>query len=145
MLRNGQEELLPQTVIQGDRYSDEFEQCWQRVRSPTSGDCYLEGTDQTIAELLTPAWEVSPCARCSMPIPIRNVGMPPLSCPCFDLSGWPNTEAPTPRSPIDTKAHLTQIRDRLLKRRNLGSTPVDICESTNIVVNNPQPTCQDFV
>lgn len=117
LIRNGQEALLPKKVIQGDRYSDEFEQCWQQILSPDSGDCNLEGTHETIAALLTPVWEVSNCARCSMPVPVRKVGLPPEVCPCFDLSGWPNTEAPSPRSPIDTQTHLTQIRDRLLKKK----------------------------
>ncbi|MCL1475234.1 hypothetical protein [Argonema antarcticum] len=117
LIRNGQETLLPKKVIQGASYSDEFERCWQQIISPDSGECYLEGTDETIAELLAPAWDMIDCARCSMPIPVRNAGMPPEACPCFDLSGWPNTEAPSPRSPIDTQAHLTQIRDRLLKNK----------------------------
>lgn len=114
-LRNGEEAVVPRTVIQGDRYSDEFEKCWEKIISPANGDSYLEGTRETIAELLTPAWDISPCSRCSMPVTIRNVGMPPENCPCYDLPGWPNTEAPAPRSPIDSKAHLSRIRDRLLK------------------------------
>ena len=116
LIRNGEEALRPEKVIQGDRYSDEFEDCWRKILSPDSGDCHLEGTEETIAELLTPAWDVDPCARCSMPVVIRNVGMPVAACPCFDLSGWPNTETPLPRSPIDTQAHLNGILNRLLKK-----------------------------
>lgn len=115
LIRNGEEALLPKTVIQGDRYSDEFEKCWQEILAPESGDCYVEGTNETIAELLTPAWELNPCARCSMPVPLRNVGMPPEACPCYDLPTWPNLEIPVPRSPIDSKTHLLGLRDRLLK------------------------------
>ena len=114
-IRNGLESLLPQPVIQGDRYSQAFEDCWQRIISPESGNCYLEGTEETVAELLTPVWNVSPCARCSMPVPVRNLGMPPLACPCNDLSSWPNTELPAPRSPINSQTQLADIRDRLLK------------------------------
>ena len=117
-IRNGQESLKPSSVIAGDRYSAEFEDCWQIVRSPESGDCYLEGTDQTIAELLSPEWEINGCARCEMPIPSRAIGMPPDNCPCFDLPGWPDTEKPQPRSPISSQTLLAQIRDRL---RNSGS------------------------
>lgn len=117
-IHNGQDSLLPQPVIQGDRYSQEFEDCWQQLLTPESGDCYLEGTEETVTELLTPGWSVSPCARCSMPVPIRNVGMPPLSCPCNDLSSWPNTEIPAPRSPINSQTQLTEIRERLLKASN---------------------------
>ncbi|HEY9873229.1 MAG TPA: hypothetical protein V6D12_07320 [Candidatus Obscuribacterales bacterium] len=115
LIRNGQESLSPKTVISGNSYSQEFEQCWQKILSPDSGDCYLENTDETIAQLLTPAWNLNPCSRCSMPIPVRNVGMPPLACPCNDLPTWPNTEIPAPRSPVDTQGRLIEIRDRLLK------------------------------
>lgn len=115
VIRNGKESLLPQPVIEGDRYSQDFERCWQLILSPESGDCYLEGTNETIAQLLTPAWDVSPCARCAMPVPVRNAGMPPELCPCSDLPNWPNTEVPAPRSPVDSQARLYQIRDRLLK------------------------------
>ena len=113
LIRNGQESLLPHRVIRGDRYSEEFEDCWRRLLLPESGDCYLEGTEETVAELLKPGWNVSPCARCDMPIPVHSVGMPPLSCPCNDLSSWPNTSVPAPRSPVNTQAQLTDIRNRL--------------------------------
>jgi len=107
--------LLPQTVIAGNRYSDEFEQCWQQIISPATGDCYLEGTHQTIAELLSPGWEMNPCFRCDMPVGVRSLGMPPEVCPCHHLPGWPNTELPMPRGPIDTQKSLKQISERLIK------------------------------
>ncbi len=113
LLSNGQT-LLPQSVIQGDRYSQEFEDCWRQIQSLPSG-CHLDGTDETVAELLTPAWDVSSCSRCAMPVPVHNVGMPPLSCPCSDLSNWPNTEVPAPRSPVSSETQLKEIRNRLLK------------------------------
>ncbi|MGF1481612.1 MAG: hypothetical protein ACFB4I_19365 [Cyanophyceae cyanobacterium] len=114
-LQNGKETLSPQSVIQGDRYSAEFEQCWQRVLDADSKDCYLEGTDQTIQELLSDQWDINSCARCSMPIPMKTMGMPPLDCPCSDLNNWPNTELPAPRSPVDSSARLNTIRQRLNK------------------------------
>lgn len=114
-VKGGQAKLLPQPVISGDRYSPEFEACWQQLLSPTSGDCYLEATHQTIHELLSPAWEINPCVRCAMPVPIASVGMPSLNCPCIDLPLWPNTELPQPRLPISSQAQLSQIRDRLLQ------------------------------
>jgi hypothetical protein len=114
-VKNGEVALLPQPVIRGDRYSDEFEKCWQQISSLDSKDCYLEGTDQSIAELLTPAWEISACARCAMPVPMPNLGMPALTCPCIDLPTWPDTEMPQPRSPISTQSQLIQIRDRLMQ------------------------------
>ena len=115
LIKSGQVALLPQPVIAGDRYSEEFEAVWQQILSPDSGDCYLEGTNETIAQLLTPAWELNPCGRCSMPVPMRSAGMPPEFCPCNDLSDWPNTSVPLPRSPVDSQTHLRDIRDRLSK------------------------------
>lgn len=117
LIRNGQERLLPQPVIQGDRYSQEFEDCWQQI-SVEPENCYLEGTEQSIAQLLTPVWEVAGCARCAMPVPVQSVGIPSLFCPCNDLPTWPNTEIPAPRSPVNTQAQLTDIRDQLLKDRS---------------------------
>ncbi|WP_293147976.1 MULTISPECIES: hypothetical protein [unclassified Microcoleus] len=114
-IRNGSEALLPKSVIAGDRYSSEFEECWQKIISPDSGDCHLQGTNETIAELLTPAWEISPCARCAMPVVFQQTGMPPECCPCYDLPNWPDTEMPQPRSPVSTKSQLSSIRDRLLR------------------------------
>lgn len=113
MLHNEAKTLLPQPVIQGDRYSDAFEQCWQQITSPDAGGSYLEGTQETIAQLLTPEWEIHPCARCDMPVVARNLGMPPLVCPCFDLSNWPNPELPAPRSPVNTQQQLQAIYERL--------------------------------
>lgn len=113
VIGNGQSSVLPQPVIAGDRYSDQFEQIWQQLISPKSGDCYLEGTQETIGDLLTPKWDISPCARCEMPVPVINVGMPPELCPCNDLPTWPNTELPAPRDPVSSTGRLQGIRDRL--------------------------------
>lgn len=113
MLRNGKETILPKSIIEGNRYSSEFEVCWQKVISPESGDCYLEGTIQSIQELLTPAWEINPCARCKMPVPVVSLGIQPLPCPCNDLPQWPNKELPTPRSPVDNISYLNRIREHL--------------------------------
>lgn len=114
-INNGNEAILPTPVIQGDRYSDEFEACWQRILSAESNDCHLDGTHQTIQDLLTEAWEIVPCARCAMPVPVMSLG-PPISspsCPCSDLSFWPDNQSPSPRMPVSTKSHLTRICDRL--------------------------------
>jgi len=114
VIRGGQKTLLPRPVIQGNQYSPEFESTWQQVISKDAGDCHLEGTQQTIAALLTPGWEVQPCARCAMPVPLRNPGLPVvLECPCADIPDWPNTEIPQPRDPVDTQIQLNRIRDRL--------------------------------
>ncbi|NJR21758.1 MAG: hypothetical protein HC786_06055 [Richelia sp. CSU_2_1] len=115
LIRNGSETLQPKSVIAGDRYSREFEECWQKIISPASGDCYLQGTSETIGQMLTPAWEIHPCARCAMPVAFRPNGMPPLSCPCQDLANWPDSELPHPRSPVSTRSHLSCLCSRLLK------------------------------
>jgi len=115
IIRNGTESLLPQPVIQGDRYSDEFEASWQKIMSRESGDCYLENTEQTIADLLTPAWQMLPCARCQILVPLRDMGMPPELCPCYSLQNWPNQELPPPRTPVNTIEHLREIQERLMK------------------------------
>jgi len=111
---NGEASIFPKSVLDGDRYSKEFEECWEQIVSKESPDCHLEGTDETIAELLTSAWEMLPCCRCTMPVAARNLGMPPLLCPCNDLMNWPNTELPTPRAPIKTQEQLKIIHARLL-------------------------------
>lgn len=112
-IHNGKEALQPRSIIAGDRYSPEFEDCWRRVCASDAGDCYLEGSEQTIAELLSSEWDVDACSRCAMPVPIRKVGLPPDSCPCFDLPNWPDNELPQPRSPVSSQTLLSQIRDRL--------------------------------
>jgi hypothetical protein len=118
VIRNGQSARLPQPIMAGEDYSEEFESLWQQLLSPDSGDCYLEGTEETIAELLTPQWQLESCSRCDMPIPMRTVGMPAVACPCCDLSTWPNTELPLPRSPICSQRRLCDIRERLQQANN---------------------------
>lgn len=116
VIQNTHQTLLPRPVIQGNRYSPEFEDTWKQVTAQSAGDCHLEGTAQTIQELLSPLWDIDPCARCSMPVPFRSPGLPPvLECPCSDLPDWPNTEMPQPRAPINSANQLMQIRDRLRK------------------------------
>jgi hypothetical protein len=111
-LHQGRETLKPQRVIAGDRLSPEFEAAWQQI-STNATVAYLDGTDQTIADLLTPAWEIDPCACCALPVPVKTLGLPPDNCPCFNLPTWPDTETPAPRLPIDNAVVLRRIRDRL--------------------------------
>ncbi len=105
--------IVPAAVICGSHYSAEFEALWTRLRSPGAGDCYLQGTSQTVSELLTPRWAIDPCARCTMLVPLQNFGLPPMGCPCADMPNWPNTELPLPRSPVNSRSRLEAIRDRL--------------------------------
>jgi hypothetical protein len=112
ILSNGQS-VLPQPVIAGNHYSPEFEAYWQQVLAVEGKNCYLEGTLQTIHELLSGQWEVEGCARCGMPVPMVSIGVQPAGCPCFDLPTWPNTDLPQPRSPIDSRSQLERLRARL--------------------------------
>jgi len=121
-INNGAASLQPRIIVDGESYSDDFEQCWEKVLSSKSGECYLEGTQQTIAELLSPEWDMVACSRCDMPVPLRNLGMPPSLCPCNDISTWPNTELPAPREPIQSQKQLIEIRDRLLQNQSTHTT-----------------------
>lgn len=102
------------SIIQGDRYSPEFETCWAYVCASDAGKCYLEGMEQTIQDLLSSEWEVVGCARCDMPVPMMLMGTNHSACPCSDLGLWPNFDVPQPRSPIDGQTHLLAIQSRLL-------------------------------
>ncbi len=121
-INNGAASLQPRNVIDGESYSDEFEECWQKVLSSVSGECYLEGTHQTISELLSSEWDMSSCSRCEMPVPLKNLGMPPLLCPCNDVANWPNTELPPPREPVNSVNKLLRIRDSLLMNQSSDTT-----------------------
>ena len=114
--RNGEQELLPAKIIQGDRYAPEFEACWSQIMSVEGKDCYLIGAEATVEELLRPSWAIDLCARCAMPVPIVEMGTQPLECACSDLDNWPNTELPAPRSPINSKEQLNSISKRLNKK-----------------------------
>lgn len=110
---DGKECYRPKTVIQGDHFSPEFEQCWAEILKTNSRNCHLEGTDQTIDDLLSPAWAVVNCARCDMLIPTPEVVIAQVICPCNDLAGWPNTELPQPRLPVNSHRELSDMSDRL--------------------------------
>lgn len=120
VINNGQESLLPQPVILGDRYSPEFEACWQRAMKFGGKNCYLEGTVQTLDRLLSSEWEVSACSRCDMPVPMVSLGMQSPDCPCNDMPQWPNSDIPTPRLPVDSRSQLDKIRDRLMQTGKKG-------------------------
>ncbi|MDJ0649937.1 MAG: hypothetical protein QNJ60_14680 [Xenococcaceae cyanobacterium MO_188.B19] len=115
VLGNGEEILLPNPVMEGDSYSRQFEECWDKISQLEGKNCYLEGTDYTIDSLLSSAWDIYPCARCDMPIAIVESGLPSILCPCNDLINWPNLDLPLPRSPVNTKNHLTRLKNRLNK------------------------------
>jgi hypothetical protein len=108
-----QSSYQPENVIQGEHFSAQFEDCWAAIMAIEGKGLYLEGTDQTIAELLSPAWDVVDCARCSMPVPMPQVEIRAHACPCNDLPSWPNTDIPSPRLPVNGHKHLERMHDRL--------------------------------
>ncbi|MGI0490255.1 hypothetical protein ACN4EG_00470 [Alkalinema pantanalense CENA528] len=105
----------PLLIIDGEKYSAEFEDSWQQALRHANTS-YLESTSQTIAELLTPEWEIVMCARCPMPIALKVAGISNNNCPCQDLNSWPNAETLPPRSPVVSQAVLLDICENL--RRN---------------------------
>ena len=107
------ETMLPQPVIKGDRFSPQFEECWQKIFDVGGKDCYLEGSNETIADLLSSSWDINSCARCSMPVAVLESGITPLDCLCSDLDNWPNDRLPPPRSPVNSKTQLNAIARRL--------------------------------
>lgn len=111
--RNGVEILLPETILQGDRFSPQFEACWQKIISIGGKDCYLEGSAETIEQLLSSSWDINDCVRCDMPVAIVVSGIQSLDCMCSDLDNWPNHELPKPRSPMNNQVQLNKITARL--------------------------------
>lgn len=108
-------------VVTGDRYSTEFESCWQQIIDQEGKNYHLEGTSQTIEELLSSSWEIFSCARCQMPTPKLELGIQDPSCPCVDLPLWPNTELPLPRPPVNNRVRLDNIRERLFSKQRSDS------------------------
>jgi hypothetical protein len=114
---------LPVPVFNQGEYSPTFEACWQQVERCDGKDCHLLGTDQSIAELLSPAWDIEACARCFLPVPlpVRTTALP--LCPCSDMPQWPNDDVPLPRLAVNTQEHLGSIRDHLQHRHSPGHSP----------------------
>ena len=112
-IASGQSYLCPRSIYEGERYSLEFEDVWQQILQ-VPATSYLEGTHQTIQELLSPAWEIGSCARCGLFLPMSHLGgCDAAICPCHDLPSWPNIHLPLPRPPIDTANYLSRICERL--------------------------------
>ncbi len=104
------------TILADGHYSREFEAIWQQLTDPwIASHSYLDGTEQTISQLLEPSWEINDCARCGLPIPMQDRGLPCLSCPCSDLEDIPDIESLPPREPIDSQVILKQLCRRLHK------------------------------
>jgi hypothetical protein len=111
--QDGQHHYLPSPIFSGEEYSPNFEWMWSQISARNADRFYLEGTDQSIADLLSPRWQIESCARCQMPVPTSHTHWTCAICPCSDLTTWPNESLPKPRSPIQTQTHLRTICSRL--------------------------------
>ncbi len=120
ILNQNSEIILPNPVFVAGAYSSEFDKCWQKITRLEGKNCYLEGTTQSIAQLLSPLWDISSCAVCSMPVPKIELGIQPMGCPCESLNNWPNNELPFPRQAVNTKQHLQSLQERL-KTSTIGN------------------------
>ncbi len=111
-----------QRVIEGERYSSEFEQFWQQITQQPQY-YHLAGTDCSLADLLDGHWELLPCARCTLLYPVNEERLEAGPCPCQDLALWPD-ELPPPRGPISGHSYLEQIRLRLSRSDYVDPSPV---------------------
>lgn len=110
---NGEKIYGSVPVLQGHTYSPIFEDCWAQILAVDGRDCYIEGTTVTVHELMSSAWDISDCSRCSIPVGNPVIFCDQHPCPCSDLMHWPNDEAPRPHLPINSKPHLNNLKDRL--------------------------------
>jgi len=117
VLQPGNTDCLPTPVFEGTQLSPTFQACWRQIMAHPE-QSFLQGTDESIAELLSDAWDIEGCARCTMPIPMPVRGIKSSPCPCADLSSWPNEEVPLPRPAVCTQAQLDNIRQRLTDDRD---------------------------
>ena len=115
LLPGNRGQRLPVPIFRQGQYSQEFEECWRQIMITHGQDCYLSGCHQSIATLLSPAWDVTACARCSMPVYLPTLGLTDSPCPCNDLSTWPNYDVPMPRPAVQDDQHLSQIQARLAR------------------------------
>lgn len=97
-------------------YSPEFEQCWAQINSPPGVDSYLEGTTQTIQELLSNHWDIEACARCGLQVGVKVAGFTDSTCPCSDMPNMPNNTTLQPAAPRNNQLFLSHIHDRLSQR-----------------------------
>ncbi|MEM9003418.1 MAG: hypothetical protein AAGE59_07830 [Cyanobacteria bacterium P01_F01_bin.86] len=146
IFHKSQTQCLPSPIFQGNQFSEAFQECWQQVAQDTS-DCHLQGTDQTIADLLAGEWDITECARCEMPVPMPVRLVDSSACPCNDMPTWPNDEIPQPRMGVDNGHHLQGIRDRLLgasgERDRLQSVYEDSPNLPQPVDEQPQTPHQE--
>ena len=112
-ISNGRSTQRPVPVLEGDQFSRAFKDCWKTILSVGGRDCYLDGTQETIEELLSPQWEITDCARCSIPVAMQTVMPVAQLCACGDIDTWPNDELPAPHLPINNNTHFNKLTARL--------------------------------
>jgi hypothetical protein len=111
------EEIRIHRVVQGEKYSSEFNELWEQISNNQSQEAYLSGTDQTISDLLSPKWDVIACARCNLLVPSLDLGARvPVCCPCDDIPNHPNLNSIAPRIPVTLVEHLDTLCDRLAQK-----------------------------
>ena len=121
-LNGGRNTISIQTVIADNSFSRDFEDCWNRLRKNEAGVCYLDGTQVTVEQLLSPRWAIIDCARCSMPIPVPIAGIAPNTCPCHNLDDWPNCELPMPRIPVNSEQMLLILIRKLQQGEEIDAS-----------------------
>lgn len=112
-ISNGRITQRPSPVLEGNQFSRAFQDCWQSIMAVDGRDCYLDGTQETIEQLLSPQWEITDCARCSIPTAMQTVMPVAQLCPCGDIDTWPNNELPAPHMPINNAKHFKKLKIRL--------------------------------
>ena len=125
VINNNSQVLLPSQIFSDRGYSQEFENCWDLIMSPESGEWCLETTEQTISQLLQPSWRIVSCARCAMPVAIVDAGVSSHICPCHDLGNWPNTDLPQPRIPVNSQEKLQEICSKVAKSQGSRKGCID--------------------
>ncbi|MBX2866150.1 MAG: hypothetical protein KTR27_21570 [Leptolyngbyaceae cyanobacterium MAG.088] len=112
-ISNGLMTQRPVPVLEGAQLSRAFKDCWKKIIAVGGRDCYLDGASETIEQLLSPQWEITDCARCSIPTAMPSVMPVAKACPCGDIDSWPNDELPAPHMPINNKKHFSRLKTRL--------------------------------
>ncbi len=116
-INNGRLTQRPVPVLEGEHFSRAFQDCWKTIMAIGGRDCYLDGAKETIEELLSSQWEITDCARCSIPIAMQAVMPVAQLCPCGDIDTWPNDQLPAPHMPINNNVHFEKLKTRLTSHR----------------------------
>ena len=116
-LSNHGEKVSIHKILQGEKYSDQFNQLWDQISTTKAEEAHLSGTDQSISDLLSNNWEIIGCARCNLLVPSLDLGARvPVCCPCDDLPNHPNLDLVAPHHPTTLVNHLDQLCDRLAQK-----------------------------